>query len=117
MKKDATTRNVFYSDVFYGRLPSINLLHEVLCTYSCVSVLRTISAVTFLRGAANLNSEWNLQKHIWRALVRGCFGERETRRKIGDDAQLLFGRPILLLLAREAIRVCPDIGKNMSTES
>jgi hypothetical protein len=112
MRKRVSVRTVYYSDVYDDRAPSIHLLHETLGRYSADSVLALIAAINFVRGAANLAAEEGSQKQLWRALVRTVFGQRQVRRKIGDDAPHLFGRPILLFIAREALKVCPIVAPN-----
>ena len=87
-----------------------SLLH-----YSCSSVLETISALSYVRGSANYCSDRTSTKLLWRALVRSCIGP-DKRKRIGESAPLVFQRPHLLYLAREALRVCPDQGIDMRDE-
>jgi hypothetical protein len=114
MKKGISFRSVYYPDVFDGESPSIDLLHKILRNYSLDSVLTAVATVSFVRGAANLAAERGTQKPVWRGLVRTLFRQREVRKKIGDDAPQLLARPVLLFVAREALRVCPDAGEKLA---
>jgi hypothetical protein len=118
MKKTLKLQSISYSKCFEDGPVSIELVQHYLSRYSCKSVLETVSALSFLRGCVSVASGRRdlSPKRIWRALTRATFGPGAIRRSIGDDADIIFSRRSLLLVAREALRACRDEGRDPRDE-
>jgi hypothetical protein len=118
MKKLLKLATIRYSHCYLDEPASEELVRQILRHYSRDSVLNALSVLSFHRATANLmaDSSAAVSEQIVRGLVRACYGVPRIMRTIGDEGNVIFTRPNLLFIAREALTACPEMGTDIRTE-